>query len=283
MNNLVTYQNEFCDKESVDTFEEGRILLLDELRARGILKLVKDAEKTDRSDEMRGHLIDVGCGVGTLTKWLAEHFESTTGIDSSLEKIRRAKEANTSRNTEFVVGKAEKLPADDKSADVITATFVIFFTDVNAFVSECLRVLKDGGIAVFWGDFWSSACHVDGKISNYPDATHLIQEMNRELLEIARKKSHPEFHIYDNHETLFKEIKVTEKKSLVSDYMEIDMSLAQLKKRQLTIPFNRVLGQKEPIHSFAKKLKVLWKKEDIPDEDIKLRMSVKAFPIVLKK
>jgi len=46
-------------------------------------------------------MLDIGCGVGTLTRALAGDFEQVVGIDGSALKIQKAKEKNNAKNIEY--------------------------------------------------------------------------------------------------------------------------------------------------------------------------------------
>lgn len=257
---------------------------MEKLKIELILELVLKARETttSKSEGLSGHLVDVGCGNGSLTKILAKQFERTTGIDVSPEQVMRAKEISSDPRIEYLVGKGEILPVESGSADAITAIFSAHSVDVNQLTSECLRVLKPGGIAVFWADTWSTVCSVDGNLTSQPDASHFVEDMNRELVEITREHSHPDFYTMDCYKTLFNEIKVTENKSLLSGRFEMVISLAEMKKYVLSMPFYHSLGDENPIHTFSKKLKELWKMESVPDEDIEIRASRKTYPIVIR-
>ena len=285
MNNFANYQKDFCGKSNVANYEEGEIHQFDQIRVQRIWDMLLKAGAVVNSDGSYGQLVDVGCGYGHLTRMLSERFECATGIDISLEQIMRAKEINTSEKLEFLVGKAENLPLESKSADVIVAFFSIHFLDINAFVSECLRVLKTDGIAIFWADRWESAHHhVDSKLSSLPNAIELIRDMNRELLEITRtQKPHPSFHIVDCHESIFRDINVTKNKELLSEKLEGVVSLAQMKKTEFAVPYYRRMGSGHPIHTLSEKLKALWKMEGASDEEIMMKMTMKAFPIMIRK
>lgn len=278
--NTSRYQSDFFGEETVAGYEDGQIRQLQKLQLQRIWELLLETRKKTGSEKLCGHLVDVGCGYGDMTRILSEHFERTTGIDVSPEQIMRAKELCTDPSIQFLVGKAEKLPVASNSADAITAIFTIHFTEINAFTSECLRVLKPGGVAVFWADHWGSFRSVDGSL---PDATYLAQDFNRELLEMTREQSHPSFYVFDHHKTRFNELTVTENKSLHPDQIEVITSLAEVKKLALALPFCRRVTHGNPVDNLCKRLKALWKMEEAPDDEIILRGTRETFPIVIWK
>ena len=55
-------------------------------------------------DVVRGRALDFGCGVGRITRGLAAHFQSVTGVDVAPSMIARARSLNAHvENCEFVV------------------------------------------------------------------------------------------------------------------------------------------------------------------------------------
>ncbi len=96
-------------------------------------------------------VVDVGCGTGKLTRFLAGKAERVIGIDKQ-ELIEMAAGTEAPGNVVFMEGSAQKLPLDDGSADII-----IFFAsfhhipagEMSAAVSECFRVLKKEGLICF--------------------------------------------------------------------------------------------------------------------------------------
>lgn len=273
-------QAEYRGKDVTENYGKGQIKQLQLLEIQSILELLLELKKGAGHEGLGGHLVDVGCGCGDMTKMLAAHFDSTTGIDISPEQIMRAKELYKDTNMKFLVGEAEKLPLKSSSADAITAILAVHYMDANAFTSECLRVLKPGGAAVFWTDFWGGIRSVDGC---KPDATHLVQDMNKGMVEYLQKVSHPGLYIYDRNVTQFDEIRVTENKSLRPGKIELVISLADLKNLILSIPIYSGMTEGSPIHNLCKRLKELWKMEDKSEEDIMMRATRVTFPIVIWK
>jgi SAM-dependent methyltransferase len=105
--------------------------------------------------EAFGRALDFGCGVGRLTRALAEHFSECVGVDVSEQMVARARELNADRpNCEFVVNAAPDLRRfDDESFDLVYTSKVLQHMPspelACAYVAELLRVVRPGGIAVF--------------------------------------------------------------------------------------------------------------------------------------
>ena len=98
--------------------------------------------------------LDFGCGVGRITRTLADHFESVDGVDVARSMIARARDLNRShRRCHFHLIRTADL------GGFATATFDVVYSRlvlqhltppvVSAYVREFLRVVKPGGVLMF--------------------------------------------------------------------------------------------------------------------------------------
>jgi ubiquinone/menaquinone biosynthesis C-methylase UbiE len=98
-------------------------------------------------------LLEVGCGIGTDLVRFARGGAIVTGVDLSQTAIDLAKrnfECNTVDARELRVANAEALPYDAASFDIVYGHGVLQYTaDPGRLVSECHRVLRPGGEAIF--------------------------------------------------------------------------------------------------------------------------------------
>lgn len=96
-------------------------------------------------------VLDLACGNGFFSKALAEASAEVTGLDISPELIAKAQlgvpaSPSGGPTADFKVAPANKLPFDDKSFDAIINILAIDnISEVGEMLSECARVLKDGG------------------------------------------------------------------------------------------------------------------------------------------
>ena len=99
-------------------------------------------------------VVEIGCGVGRITRELARRAGSVRAIDVSPLMLELAREANPSlTNVEWLVGDGRTLPVDDASADVCQSDVVFQHLPspelTYGYVSEIGRVLVPGGWAAF--------------------------------------------------------------------------------------------------------------------------------------
>jgi SAM-dependent methyltransferase len=103
-----------------------------------------------------GHVVlDIGCGLGRLTRPLARRATRVIGLDVSSEMLARAAELNGDlENVEWRHGDGESLrPIGDGSVDACISHVVFRHIPDPAitlgYVSEIGRVLRGGGFAAF--------------------------------------------------------------------------------------------------------------------------------------
>ena len=97
-------------------------------------------------------VLDVGCGSGSLNRWLAHRTGETNpimGVDISTHLVREAVALARSEGLEGVIefraASAEALPFPDSSFDVSMSFTVAQFVDVDRMLGEMMRVTKPGG------------------------------------------------------------------------------------------------------------------------------------------
>jgi 2-polyprenyl-3-methyl-5-hydroxy-6-metoxy-1,4-benzoquinol methylase len=123
-------------------------------------------EKQRRIEFVLSHLkpalgdkvLDLGCGVGTFAFHTAKAGAFSHGIDYSTESIKMARKLcarfKIEGSTEFRVGDVSRgLPYGDEFFDkIVCADFIehIYHEDKVRILMEVRRVLKKGGVAVFY-------------------------------------------------------------------------------------------------------------------------------------
>lgn len=105
----------------------------------------------DCQEDAPKNIIDVGCGIGGSTLYLAQKFGATaTGITLSPIQASRAKEraiaANLENKVQFQVANALDMPFADNSFDLVwSLESGEHMPDKTKFIQECYRVLQPGG------------------------------------------------------------------------------------------------------------------------------------------
>ena len=97
-------------------------------------------------------ILEVGCGTGALTRWLADYTEGKsriTGVDFNRYLLREAENLARSKGFEGMVqfeeGNAEELPYPDDVFDVTISVTMMEEVDADKALAEMVRVTKPGG------------------------------------------------------------------------------------------------------------------------------------------
>jgi len=98
--------------------------------------------------------LDFGCGVGRLTRALAEHFAECWGVDISPTMIRLAQEFNRDLpQCRFLLNERDELESlqDNYFGFVYTSIVLQHMADryIRKYIAELVRVLRPGGVLVF--------------------------------------------------------------------------------------------------------------------------------------
>jgi len=93
------------------------------------------------------HILDVGCGTGTLTEKIAGSGAIVTGIDASPEMIAKAKQAYS--NIEFFVKDASNFYFDTKFDAAFSNAAFHWIKDQQSLLQSIYDSLKTGGRLVY--------------------------------------------------------------------------------------------------------------------------------------
>lgn len=92
--------------------------------------------------------IDLGCGTGIYSIWLAEKGLTVTGVDISNEMLNVAREKSEAKNLSihYKQSNLHHLPFEDNTFDLAVCNIVLeFVSSPELVIAEGLRVLKKGG------------------------------------------------------------------------------------------------------------------------------------------
>ena len=133
-----------------------------------------------RRTYFRGRLIDIGCGTKPYKTIVAPYVTEHIGLDRDVS-FNQLAEVD-------LVGNAYEIPAPDKSFDSALSTAALeHLAEPQAALSECHRILKAGGIAVYTVPFiWH--LHAEPwdyfRFSKYA-LKHLFEKASFEIVEIT--------------------------------------------------------------------------------------------------
>ncbi|OEH93577.1 class I SAM-dependent methyltransferase [Bacillus solimangrovi] len=113
-------------------------------KGKDLKKLVEIAQ-TNRTEQA----LDIATGGGHTANALAPFVQKVIAMDLTIEMLTAAEEFITSNghhNVDFVQGDAEKLPFSDGLFDIVSCRIAAHhFPNIETFISEVHRVLKNGG------------------------------------------------------------------------------------------------------------------------------------------
>ncbi len=115
-------------------------------------------------------ILEVGCGSGVLSRWLAQHTERANpivAVDINRYLLYEAETLATQEGVHDIItfreGNAEALPFADNSFHVTMACTVLEEGDANRIVAEMVRVTQPGGhVAILgWGNDMPSLVNLE--------------------------------------------------------------------------------------------------------------------------
>jgi len=96
--------------------------------------------------------IDLGCGTGYKSAWLARHGARVVGVDNSERQLETARALQRQHGLEFplIHGNAEAVPLPDAHFDLAISEYgASIWCDPYRWVPEAARLLRPGGDLVF--------------------------------------------------------------------------------------------------------------------------------------
>ncbi len=109
--------------------------------------LVEELVK-DLKDKKNADVLEIGCGNGRDSIFMAEEGCNVVAIDVAPEAVKVAKKkAKGVKNVIFEVGDAEELKYKDKSFDAVYSVAALGFSLLQPAMREIYRVLRSNGIA----------------------------------------------------------------------------------------------------------------------------------------
>jgi SAM-dependent methyltransferase len=107
-------------------------------------------------EDMTGMLsIELGCGTGYVSSWMARRGASVVGIDNSERQLETARRLADEHGVDLTLhhGNAEKVPYPDAHFDFAISEYgAAIWCDPVIWIPEAHRLLKPGGELVFLGN-----------------------------------------------------------------------------------------------------------------------------------
>jgi SAM-dependent methyltransferase len=112
-------------------------------------EVINDLEMLERLVPPSGSdVVDIGCGQGALVRALAARGARVTGVEISEEQLATAIELDDGTGARYLVGRGERLPLDDASADIVVFMRTLHHVppaQMAAALREARRVIRSGG------------------------------------------------------------------------------------------------------------------------------------------
>jgi len=108
-------------------------------------------------------IVDIGCGIGDLVRWLALEGADVTGVDVP-ELIAQAITFPKAGNEKYLEGMAQQMPFADNYADAVLFMSSLHHVPEGHFndaIKECARVLKPEGMAIFIEPSLEKGCYYE--------------------------------------------------------------------------------------------------------------------------
>lgn len=144
MNSVTQYNlNRYNNDNEFDNYSTWKN---HKLRIEIMINFVKDAFYKSKKDIKKFKILDIGGNTGVISKMLQDKGFNVTVADISKEALKTCKKKKLKTlNFDF----NDLFPINDKSYDLIIAGEVIeHILDVELFLNECNRILKEDGYVV---------------------------------------------------------------------------------------------------------------------------------------
>uniref|UniRef100_A0A803XW22 Methyltransferase type 11 domain-containing protein n=1 Tax=Meleagris gallopavo TaxID=9103 RepID=A0A803XW22_MELGA len=164
--------------------------------------------------------VDVGCGSGQGTAFLAERFTKVVGTDISHAQIQEATAAPSPPNISYLVCPAEELPFEDASVDFLASFTAAHWFDIGKFMNEAKRVLRPGGCVAI-------STYTTDMSLHYGDCSEKLTQIFREAWDQLLKYSHSRVkHVLEDYKEIFEALPFPDKKRITNIYDKIPMTVA---------------------------------------------------------
>jgi len=127
-------------------------------------------------------ILDVGCGGGFLSNYLATQGHTVIGLDFAWDALKVARLHDATGRVEYIEGDAYRLPFPDGRFDAVCSMdFLEHVEDPELAIREAARVLAPGGLFVFytfsrnWLAWLVAIKGVEWFVRNTPPNLHVLR------------------------------------------------------------------------------------------------------------
>lgn len=153
------------------------------LRAESKVKNFWIQEKLNENNiQAEAKVLDIGCGAGFLTNFLAQQGYKVSGVDLSSESLRVAQRYDKTDSVLYKMANAYAIPFADESFDVVTSLdFLEHVEKPELIIKEAARVLKPHGLFFYHTFNRNLLSHlviikmVEWFVKNTPKNMHVIE------------------------------------------------------------------------------------------------------------
>jgi ubiquinone/menaquinone biosynthesis C-methylase UbiE len=114
--------------------------------------------------------LDVGCGTGLSAKALLPIAAEVYATDISDEMLAVACEKD---KINYIISPAENQPFESATFDLITVSSAVHWFDIDAFLAEAFRLLKNGGRLVIYENYFTGRMQGNEPFKLWVDGTYL--------------------------------------------------------------------------------------------------------------
>ena len=183
-----------------------------------LLKLLNSSQVVSKKS-----FLDVGCGVGAISLYLASQGKEVVGIDVSSRAIdiaNQAKEANKFSNVRFVLNSAEKFVPGRKFEVILLIEVIEHIKDDEGLLEKIFSWLKEEGYLVLTTP---SSENIMFKLGLYKEfdkkVGHLRRYTKKEIIELLEKNGF-EIVYYSARESLLRSILFTTRLSFLIKFIK---------------------------------------------------------------
>jgi SAM-dependent methyltransferase len=118
----------------------------------GIFSIPESAVRILPDDLAGCDTVELGCGTGYVSAWLARRGARPVGIDNSPKQLETARRLQTEHGLAFPLhlGNAERTPFPDAAFDLAISEYgASIWCDPYAWIPEAARLLRPGGQLIF--------------------------------------------------------------------------------------------------------------------------------------